>query len=267
MDQQGVVKGNKAVDLLEESGLAKVTRDPSGKVTRIEEAYPGAFTDLGGKTVNLKTGESSGGGTGPDWVEQTKGKITGIGFKPNPDGSIGEPVVVVNHGEPKWEQVLPSTPPPPPPPASGTGTAPPTTTTTTPTTTTPTSPGSTPAPGSGPATGPGGATAPPAQPANPFQSAIDSAREAADKLAQQAADAAKAAQQQYQDLRSKVEKADLARATYKLAKEFVDVDEAAKTLDVDPKQLREILEMPDADWEKIKATISIPGVFQGQKPL
>ena len=109
MTQQGVISGDKAVDLLEQSGLAKVTRDPTGKVIKIEEAFPNAFTNLGGETVTIKGGETSGGPIGQDFVETSKGKITGIGFKPGPDGSVGEPVIVVNHSEPQWEQ-RPATP-------------------------------------------------------------------------------------------------------------------------------------------------------------
>jgi DNA-directed RNA polymerase subunit RPC12/RpoP len=112
MDHQGVIKGDKAVQYLEDAGLAKVTRDSDGKVTKIEEAYPGAFNELGGKTITMKTGESPGGGTGPDWVEEAKGRITGLGSTPNADGTITDPVIVVNHSDSQWREVPPPTPDP-----------------------------------------------------------------------------------------------------------------------------------------------------------
>jgi hypothetical protein len=83
--------------LLEQAGLGKVTRDGSGNVISVEEAFPGAFTNLGGQTVTLEGGKTTGGGLGDDWVEISKGRITGIGL--GPDGKVA---IVVNHSEPEW---------------------------------------------------------------------------------------------------------------------------------------------------------------------
>jgi len=94
---QGTVSGNRAAELLEQAGLGKVTRDAQGSVIKVEEAFPGAFTELGGKTVTLEGGKTTGGGLGEDFVEVSKGKITGIGV--GPDGKVA---VVVNHSDPEW---------------------------------------------------------------------------------------------------------------------------------------------------------------------
>jgi hypothetical protein len=109
MTHQGIISGDKAIDLLEQSGLAKVTRDADGKVIKVEEAFPFAFTNLGGQTVTMQTGETTGGRAGDNFVETVKGQITGIAFKTNPDGSVGDPVVVLNHSDPSMNQ-RPGTP-------------------------------------------------------------------------------------------------------------------------------------------------------------
>lgn len=104
---QNVIKGDKAADILEQAGLARVTRDSNGKPIRIEEAFPGAFTNLGGQNVTIRSSESMGDGPEPDWVEESKANVTGIAFKPGPDGGIGEPVIVVNQTDSKWRQLPP----------------------------------------------------------------------------------------------------------------------------------------------------------------
>lgn len=104
---QNVITGDKAANILEEAGLAKVTRDSNGKPIRIEEAFPGAFTNLGGQNVTIKSSESLGDGAEPDWVEESKAKVAGIAFKPGPDGGIGDPVIVVNQTDSKWRQLPP----------------------------------------------------------------------------------------------------------------------------------------------------------------
>ncbi len=108
MKNQSVISGDAAAKLLEQSGLAKVTRDEHGNILKIEEAYPGAFDNLNGKDVTLVDGRTEGG-TGPDWVSQSQGQITGIGWDP---AGTGKPVIVVNHTDSTWQQQAP--PPPPP---------------------------------------------------------------------------------------------------------------------------------------------------------
>ena len=107
-----VISGDKAAQLLEQAGLANITRDAEGKVIRIEEAFPGAFSQYGGKNVTVNTGSSPGAGGAPDFVSEAKGEITGIAFGVNPDGSIGDPVIVVNQSESEWRPVPPPTPDP-----------------------------------------------------------------------------------------------------------------------------------------------------------
>jgi hypothetical protein len=99
--------GDQAVKLLEQSGLVKVQRDASGKVTRIDEAFPGAFSNPNNKPVTLQTSEVPGDASNPGWVQEATGQVTAIAFKQNPDGSLGEPVVAFDHGETQWRQTPP----------------------------------------------------------------------------------------------------------------------------------------------------------------
>jgi len=108
-----VFKGDQAAQMLEQAGLAKVDRDAAGNITGVREAFPGAFSNPGGQPVTVRTGEMPGDAANPTaWVSEAGGKITGIAFPKNPDGSLGQPVVVVEHEKSEWKQVQPPTPGP-----------------------------------------------------------------------------------------------------------------------------------------------------------
>jgi hypothetical protein len=287
MTNQGIVSGDRAADLLEQAGLAHVTRDASGHVIKVEEAFPHAFTNLGGQTVTMHGGTIDGP-AGPEMQETSKGKITGIGFKPG----TNEVVVVVNHSDPVWEPVgggptwgpgggatgggttggtggtggggTGGTPPGGGAGGGGTGGA----------TTGGTGAGGTGTPGVGGVGGGGGtgSTKPPATPPpQPFPpNPIDAANEALQKLQQAANEASKAVQEQYKNLQGKAGDVELARNTYKamksaLGEEFADdaIEKLATKLGVDPATAKKLVQMDDGSWNFIKGAIELPNKLSG----
>jgi hypothetical protein len=217
-----IYSGNQAIDLLQQSGLAKVERDSSGKITSVTEAFPGAFSGASGKPVVIETGRVDGDASNPAWVTESTGKVTAVAFPTNPDGSLGDPVVVVDHGPGVQRPDVPD----------------------------------------------------PAQVA--AQQMMDAAAKAAQQAQQAVTDAAQAAsnaaanvQQQYQDLKSKLDLIETARGGYAIynkvqpAEAQEAIEYVSNLLKVDPARAKAILEMDMQGWNTLKAGVNLPGEIAG----
>lgn len=102
-----ILSGPRALEVLQEMGLVRAEPQPDGTI----KYFPtGGFEELnsGGLTSFEETATSTNPVTGrTEWVqEQTITRVGGVAWTPNPDGSIGDPVIVVEHTEPGgWQQV------------------------------------------------------------------------------------------------------------------------------------------------------------------
>lgn len=102
-----IMSGPRAMEVLQEMGLVRAEPQPDGTI----KYFPtGSFEELnsGGRITYEETATSTDPTTGQtQWVqEQTITRVGGLAWTPGPDGSINEPVIIVEHTPPSdWQYV------------------------------------------------------------------------------------------------------------------------------------------------------------------